>query len=141
MGRALLHSRAVHATRRHLSSFAWIALVAIWALALLPTLSRAMAALQGEGTAWAEICTAQGMKRVVLDHQADGPAQPAMAGGHLDHCPLCGLAAQAVALPPAPPQALDLSTPAAHLPPLFLHAPHTLSAWCPAQPRAPPLNP
>lgn len=137
---ALLHSRPVKAVRRHLPSFAWLALVAMLALAMLPTVSRAMASAQGESSAWAEICTAQGMKRVALDSQPGEPAMPESASGHLDHCPFCGLSAQALDLPPAPPAVLDLSAAADHLPPLFLQAPRTLFAWCRAQPRAPPLN-
>jgi hypothetical protein len=132
----------VKAVRRHLPSFAWLAIVAMLALAMLPTVSRAMAA-QGDGSSWAEICTAQGMKRVALDSQPGEPAQPAVpesASGHLDHCPFCGLSAQAVHVPPAPPPVLDVSAAAGHLPPLFLQAPRTLFAWCRAQPRAPPLN-
>ena len=115
------------------------------ALALLPTVARAMASAQGDGSAWAEICTAQGMKRVALDSQPGGsavpePATPESASHHLDHCPFCGLSAQALDLPPAPRPVLDLSAAADHLPPLFLQAPRTLFAWCRAQPRAPPLN-
>ena len=138
---ALLHSPAVNAARRHLPSLAWIALLAMLLLALLPTLSRAMAVAQGESAVWAEICTAQGMKRVALDSQTSDPAAPEAAGGHLDHCPFCSLCAQAVGMPPAPLVVRDVSATAEHVPPLFLQAPRTLFAWRRAQPRAPPPNP
>ncbi|MBL8315367.1 MAG: DUF2946 domain-containing protein [Rubrivivax sp.] len=130
--------------RRHLPSLAWFALVAMLALAMLPTVSRAMASAQGDGGGWVEVCTAQGMVRMALEGTADdlphGPASPGSASGHLDHCPYCSLSAHAVGLPPAPPPALGLSAGAGHLPPLFLLAPRTLFAWSSAQPRAPPLN-
>ncbi len=114
------------------------------ALALLPTLSRAMAHGAGGAASWAEICTPQGMKLVALDalDVAPGePAAPAQAGHHLDHCPYCSLAGQALGLPPAPVVAPALVLAAGHEPPLFLQAPRTLHAWRSAQPRAPPLNP
>lgn len=114
------------------------------ALAMLPTVSRAMASAQGDGSGWIEVCTAQGMMRMALDGATgdlpSGPVPPGSASGHLDHCPYCSLTAQAVGLPPAPPLAPDLSACAGHLPPLFLLAPRTLFAWSSAQPRAPPAE-
>ncbi len=110
------------------------------ALALLPTLSRAMAHGAGGAVSWAEICTPQGMKLLALDVVPDEPAAPAQAGSHLDHCPYCSLAGQALGLPPAPVAAPALVLAAGHEPPLFLPAPRTLPAWRSAQPRAPPAS-
>lgn len=132
------------AIRLHLPSLAWFAIVAMLALALLPTVSRAMAQAQGGRTAGAELCTAQGMVRVILDgapgDPAAGPVSPETASGHLDHCPFCSLSAQAAGLASAPPWPLTLVAAAGHLPPPCLQAPHTRLAWCSAQPRAPPSH-
>ncbi len=110
------------------------------ALALLPSLSHALAHARGGDSAWAEVCTPRGMRLVALD--ADGatdPAAPVQAAGHLEHCPLCALGADTAALPPAPAADLALPAGASLLPPLFLLAPRTLFAWRSAQPRGPPF--
>lgn len=122
----------------------WLALVAMLALALLPTVSHAIAfaAMDSRGgVAWAEVCTPQGMRLVAVDaaQPAADRSAPVQAAGHLEHCPLCALGADLPALPPAPPAALPLPLAAADPPPLFLHAPRTLFAWRSAQPRGPPL--
>ena len=103
------------------------------ALALLPTLSHALA---GSSSAYAEVCTPQGMKVVAL---ADGEQQPATASLHLEHCPYCLAGLALAGLPPTP---LALPLPPAEpvlQPPLFLRAPRTLFAWAAAQPRGPPI--
>jgi len=109
------------------------------ALALLPTVSHALAFAQGGKSAWAEVCTPQGMKLVALDDApgADGTT-PAQAASHLDHCPYCTLSGQAAGMPPAPPAAPGLLAGAEAVPLLFLQAPRTLFAWRSAQPRGPP---
>jgi Protein of unknown function (DUF2946) len=134
----------VNVLRLRLRPLTWLALVAILALALLPTLSHALAFVQG-GSNWAEICTPQGAKRIALaddgsaltttDINEDSRALGAM---HLQHCPLCALSTDAPVLPPAAPAALPLAITSASPPAAFLHAPHTLHAWRSAQPRGPP---
>ncbi len=74
-------------SRRHLRSLAWVALVAMLALALAPTLSRA-AVLVGSGP-WSSICSTA---EPLADPQ--GRAAP-----HVDHCPLCSHAGSLPALP------------------------------------------
>lgn len=116
----------------------WLAFVAMLALAMLPTVSHALAFVRG-GAAWAEVCTPQGMQLVVVDaSQTPDSPSPTQAAGHLEHCPLCALGADLPALPPAPPAALMLPLTGAEAPALFLHAPRTLFAWRSAQPRGPP---
>ena len=116
----------------------WLALVAMLALALLPTVSHALAFARG-GSAWAEVCTPQGMRLVSVDaSQAVDTGAPVQSAGHLEQCPLCALGADLPALPPALPDALPLPLGAAEMPALFLHAPRTLFAWRSAQPRGPP---
>jgi Protein of unknown function (DUF2946) len=125
--------------RQHRCRLAWVAFVALFALAMVPTLSRLLAHAGG-GSTWAEICTPQGLKTLgqSLAQTSDSPA-PASAGLHLDHCPLCGLAGHAMAPPAAAeaPFAKPLGQPE---PPLFLRAPRPLFAWAAAQPRAPPVR-
>ena len=118
----------------------WLALVAMLALALLPTVSHALAFARG-GAAWAEVCTPQGMRLVSVDAaQAVDTGAPVQAAGHLEHCPFCALGADLPALPPAPAAALPLPLGSAEPPALFLHAPRTLFAWRSAQPRGPPFT-
>jgi Protein of unknown function (DUF2946) len=128
----------VNAFRLHLHMLNRLALLAMVALALLPTLAQAFAQARG-GHAMTEICTPQGMKLVVLD--ADDAASPVDAAqsalGHLDHCPFCATAAHAMA-PPPEPQKLLLQPTGAEAAPLFLKAPRTLHAWVAAHPRGPP---
>jgi hypothetical protein len=99
-GRDCYTALAVNPMRRHLRPATWLALAALWALALLPAVSHALAAQRGD--AWAAVCTTQGLQRVALSAAAgDGQPQPAGPVSHWEHCPLCQ-AAQAAPLPPAP---------------------------------------
>ncbi|MFO1286752.1 MAG: hypothetical protein U1F49_09600, partial [Rubrivivax sp.] len=63
--------------RSRLKTGAWLASIAMLALALLPTVSRALAASSPASSAssalWAEVCTTQG----VLMQTAPGAAMPA----------------------------------------------------------------
>jgi hypothetical protein len=124
-----------------------MALVAILAVALLPTLSHAHAHAQGQGAGgWAEVCTLQGPQRVAVDADGklvdtviDASADAAIAGAaHLQHCPLCALCLDAPALPSAAPAVLAPALADGDPPAAFLHAPRTLHAWRSAQPRGPP---
>ena len=122
----------MNAFRRHLQLGTWLALVAMLALALLPTVSHALA---GEGRGFAEICTPQGMKVLAL---TDGE-QPSTASVHLEHCPYCTVGPGDVAPPPPAPQAMAaLAVGFQATPPLFGAAPRRLFAWALASPRAPP---
>jgi hypothetical protein len=124
------------ALRHRLRRLSWIAFLAIFGLAIVPTISHALAHASGE-SAFTEICTPQGMRQVSVAAQGNtAPAAPSMS--HLDHCPMCGLGASPVALLPVAPVVLAPVDPAHLLPALFLHAPQPLFAWASAQPRAPP---
>ncbi len=126
--------------RRHLKVCNWLALVAVLAMALLPTVSHALAHGQGTGTTWAEVCTPQGMKMVAVDVEdaAPGSAGSAQPGSHLEHCPYCTGSVTPPGLPPSTFSLPYFDPRAGLVPPLFLQAPHTLFAWRSAQPRAPP---
>ena len=128
-------ARTVHSIRHHRHALAWIAFVAIFAIALVPTVSRWLAAAQG-GSAWAEICTPQGPKALAVG-EAEQPQPAQSVTLHLDHCALCGLAGHAMAPPPMVAAATQVK-PLTEQPALFLHAPRPLFAWAAAQARAPP---
>jgi len=126
----------VNPPRHHLRLAVWLALVAIAAVALLPTLSHALTRAAGGGSSgFTEVCTPQGTKLVAL---ADGQTAPDGALLQLEHCSWCTAALGDLAPPPVALQH-DVSVDGAGVvPPLFLQAPHTLHAWASAQPRAPP---
>ena len=134
----------VHALRHHLRSLSWIALLAMLAVAVLPTLAHARAHVLGQGPGGlGDICTQQGPRQVgvelgVPSTEAVNPTDGSAFATHLQHCPLCALALDAAWLPPTGPAAWP-RTPGAVVPPAaFLHAPRTLHAWRTAQPRGPP---
>lgn len=124
-------------TRLHRNTATWLALIAVLAFALAPTVSRAMAYANGEAT-WAEVCTPLGMK---LKAVADvGEESPAAQAGALEHCGYCAFSAGAAPLPTAAAQVWPAAAAAGALPALFLQAPRTLFAWQSAQARAPPSH-
>jgi hypothetical protein len=123
----------VNIVRRHLRFANWLALVAMLALSLLPTVSHALA---HPGSGFVEVCTPQGMKLVAL---ADGEKQPSNSALHLEHCGYCSASFNAVVMPALPPALPQLQTLGTQAPPLFLQAPRTLFAWRSAQPRGPPF--
>lgn len=118
-------------------------MLAVMAMALLPTVSHALNFAHGGHRAWAEVCTPQGMKLVAVD-SAPGttgePNSPASAAGHLEHCPYCAGAGTVAGLPPVPTRMPDFEGVNLLVPRLFLQAPHSSFAWCSAQPRAPPTR-
>jgi Protein of unknown function (DUF2946) len=124
----VLHCRAI---RKHLAALAWLAL---FALTLLPSLTRVVSAAAPGG--WAEVCSAQGMRWVTPDGALSERGPGGQSATHGEHCPLCGSAA--VALPPAAAAALLNERQAHFIVPRFLQAPPPRLAWSAAQARAPP---
>ena len=123
--------------RKQLRGFVWLALVAMLALSLLPTVAHALTFVQGGKSSLAEVCTPRGMQWVQLDGAPADTELPA-AVDHMDDCPYCSRAMSMLGLPP-PVLQLQLQAPAGGVkPPLFLSAPRTLFAWASAQPRGPP---
>lgn len=118
--------------RRRLHGIARLAFVAVLALALLPTLSRAMAAADAAGP-WAEICSSTGVKPLT-------DPTPTQAAGHLDHCPLCTLQNALPALPVVETAGDVPDAGSAALLPQADAPPRTSHAWRPAAPRGPPAS-
>jgi hypothetical protein len=124
--------------RKQLRRFVWLAVTAMLALSLLPTVAHALSFAKGDPGNLAEICTAQGSQWVSLDGVPVDSDVPTTGIGHLEDCPYCSQASAAAGLPPLLPAMQLPARSGAHAPPLFLHAPRTLFAWASAQPRAPP---
>jgi len=124
--------------RKQLRGFAWLALTAMLAMSLLPTLAHALNFAQGGKSSFTEICTPQGTQWVQLDGASAADDRPLAASDHMEDCPYCSRAMSITGLPSAAPQ-LQLQPPSGGAkPPLYLHAPRTLFAWASAQPRGPP---
>jgi hypothetical protein len=140
-----------HAHRRSLLPH-WIALLAVWWAALLPTLSPLLHSAGGDGENRVEICTTQGMRWVVLganfapnataaaaiDGSVDGSPDKPHEAAHADHCPLCRLHTDSPPLPVSDTTLALAEVASQAAPALFLQAPRTLHAWRAAQPRGPP---
>lgn len=120
--------------RHHNRLAAWVTLFTLVLAMLAPTVSRAMAFVQGEVAPWGQVCSVSD-KLAASNNRA-----PADAAAHLlDHCPYCSLHSDTGDLPPAPVAVAHAPLPGHALPQLFLQAPRTLHAWASAQARAPPL--
>jgi Protein of unknown function (DUF2946) len=127
----------MNAMRRRLHAVTWFALVAMWALALAPSVSHALARAQGEAGRWAEVCTPQGLQRVTLGDE--GPATPATEGAYLAHCAFCGLGgADGAVLPTAAPAGAPDATAGSLMPVAPQALPCTLADWSSPPARAPP---
>ena len=110
--------------------FTWLALVAMFGLALAPSVSHALSA-SNAANPFTEICSAP---------PSDGtpPGNTGSAAMHLEHCALCCIAAQPLGMPPAPLVLPAVPDGAHFVAARFLDASHTLFAWTAAQPRGPP---
>ena len=115
---------------------AWLALVAMLAMAVLPAASRAW--LSAQNGDWVEICSAQGMRWVSLGSKANQPAEGKSALKPMaESCAACQLQAHAAGLPPAA-VVVPLLGLQHEQPRLFLQAPRLLAVWRTAQSRGPP---
>jgi hypothetical protein len=120
----------VDAVRRRLLAANRLALVAMLALALMPGLSRLLAAARGAAPT-AVVCTAGDLR----------PATPAAPAAPADGpCPYCSLGLHAAALPPAPVAVLPALAVAAAAAPQPRPPPFAARPWARAQPRAPPAR-
>lgn len=126
----------MHRIRLQLRWFSRLALGLLLALALAPSVSRALADQAAPGP-WSEYCSSVGTQRFAAATLPQDPA-PAPASAHVDHCPLCGNLSGPLALPSASTRDVPASDAGSFEPPLFAHAPRPLFAWRTAQPRGPP---
>lgn len=106
----------------------WIAFLAILFSALAPTVSHALAA--ANPIANLQMCTADG---------GDGTKAPADLKHGMVHCAFCTIHGGDDGLLSPPAVTLAVLAGRDAYPPLFYTAPHPLSAWSVANPRAPPV--
>jgi hypothetical protein len=120
----------------------WLALVAVLALALLPTISRAwgLGAESVGAHAMVEVCTTDGLRMVPASEGQTSPHTPAHHADPFERCAHCVLGAAPLAMLPAASVWQAPDPRALALPALFLQAPYTLHVWAAAQPRAPPAH-
>lgn len=113
----------------------WIAILAVLFAALAPTVSHALQSARA--ASWAEICGAQGPKRILIDESGE-PVAPA-ALHVVEHCAYCSVQAADLAPLPAPvamqPGPRHRTLP---VPPATTVQPAE-PGWPDAHPRAPPL--
>ena len=116
--------------RQRLKAFTWISIVAMFGLALAPTISHALDA-NTAANPWAQVCSTPG---------TSGSGAPALPGGlsHLDHCPLCGHGAGPLGMPPSATATLSVPPREAFVAPRRGVATTPAFTWAAAQPRAPP---
>ncbi|XVJ69485.1 MAG: DUF2946 domain-containing protein [Rhizobacter sp.] len=119
----------------------WLALFAMLAAVLFPTVSHALAAQRGT-VVWTEICTPQGMRQVALpaESSADPSRSPAPAAVQLEHCAFCLLQHGSLDLPPLGLQILAPVVLVSVAPSSSRQAPALRDAGCHAQARAPPIH-
>jgi hypothetical protein len=111
---------------------AWLALVAMLALALLPAVSHALAAAGGGQV---EICTAQGPRWVPAGEIEGGLP---VGASTLAHCPYCLSAGAGLGPNPAEGTARAVVFAGDAAPPAMAPPPPAAFACCAAPPRAPP---
>jgi hypothetical protein len=118
---------------------AWLACFAILLASLAPSISHALAAVDGSTSLFDEICTASGIKSVkpgdALKSKISSPAQNNL---HFEHCPFCSSHANTTGLPLSVEFQLPVLIGHDLRPVLFYQSPRSLFIWAAAQSRAPP---
>ena len=119
----------------------WLALLVIGLAMLAPTVSRALA--RGPASAlpagWVEVCTPNGVRWVQLDGRGAAQDEGAPDQVALNDCPLCLLAWDRLAPPPAPVAALALRTDLTEAaPPSVAAVMHPARLALAGRPRGPP---
>lgn len=129
--------------RRRLLFVLRLAVIAIFGLALAPTLTRLLIPASGSGP-WSEICSSAGARWLASAGLSSAdPTQAPVAPGkarmaHMEHCPLCAQFSTDIGLPPSQAATLQALDGADHLPALTTQAPRPRFAWAAVQARAPP---
>jgi len=115
----------------------WSTLLALVLVTLAPSVAHALRHARGDTMPWMQVCSATGLKRIVLDASVEhqSPLQQAHA---FDHCAYCALHHGGSAPPPAA-AAITLRTDLLALAPVARVLPaHRALAWSAALARAPP---
>ncbi|WP_188394659.1 DUF2946 domain-containing protein [Oxalicibacterium flavum] len=116
-----------------------MACLAILMMSLAPLISHAIATDKAQSLHQValEICTADGSKTIVTDHDHD-PLSDHGSLGHLKHCPFCVKHAVPLGLLPGPAIHLPIADGTPAPPASFSRITRSFHAWASAQPRAPP---
>ena len=128
----------------------WAALMAMVAMAIMPTISHAIVRFsEPVGVPMVmEVCTTRGVERISmapglqLTDPSKGVGSKTLPASHdlnAEHCPMCGQSGHSV-MPPLAQSLLKLPGLSDAPPRLFLLAPRPLFAWLQARPRGPPPN-
>ena len=126
----------------------WAALMAMVAMAIMPTISHAIVRFSAPAGApmVMEVCTTRGVERISMapglqltdpSKDVESKTLPASHDLNAEHCPMCGQSVHP-ALPPPSQWVLKLPGLSDAPPRLFLLAPRPLFAWLQARPRGPP---
>jgi hypothetical protein len=117
---------------------AWVACAAILLGSLAPTISHAMAKVQGKDAPWAQICSTSGLKYIPLDLGQNSQGSDTPESMTMNHCAYCLAHAGSFAIFAdihSPLMAVKLHN---EYPPLFYHSPRKSFVWAPSNPRGPP---
>ncbi|TAG69861.1 MAG: DUF2946 domain-containing protein, partial [Burkholderiales bacterium] len=105
----------------------------------MPTVSRAIAAANGEILMVQELCAANGETRLVVDGSLDGGSHP--SASHLEKCGYCSLLSHSPALADfSGCTSVLIDAPIAEKPARFYSAAPRLFAWTASLARAPPRS-
>jgi hypothetical protein len=114
-----------------------MAMFAMLLVALMPTISRATAAANGDAAMFQELCTSGRVKRVIDDAAANSPAHKLVQ--HLESCGYCIAFGHDAALPPPlRAEVAPLIAFVQEMPARFYSATPKRHAWSSVQARAPP---
>jgi Protein of unknown function (DUF2946) len=127
--------------RRYRSAQRVTAIFAIFAMlfvALMPTVSRAVALINGDATMFQTLCASGSVKLVMVDARASDPAH--QLAKHMESCGYCVAFGHDAALLPTPnSDDMPLMAYRHEMPARFYSAAPKLHAWSNSQARAPPL--
>ncbi|HEV7816600.1 MAG TPA: DUF2946 family protein [Janthinobacterium sp.] len=119
-------------------------ILTILAMLLAPSMlpphlqSQPKLATAGGNAVYAELCSADDIKRQDPGLRDSGKSTPDDCHSQSGHCMFCSSAVDPVVPSISPPVLHLLTFGLAYLPALFEHGPHTMFAWAPSQARAPP---
>lgn len=118
---------------------AWLTCLALLFGSLAPAAARTMKARDGNGGQWSDICTVNGVKRVLIAN-ADHPlsAKPDAAESSVEHCAAC-LTHLLPGLPAAGTFLVFVAEAAQRAQPVFDFIPQPRVVWPGARSRAPPF--
>ncbi|WP_323144381.1 DUF2946 domain-containing protein [Massilia phyllosphaerae] len=120
---------------------AWIAMLSVLFGVLAPPMTQAMASASASasGNEEVQICTAEGMKTIVIVQEGSGKRKAPSSECMSKHCAYCVLHAN-IPLLPRVAFILPLQPQAGMLPPLFYQSTTPLFAWTVHVPRGPPFS-